>query len=120
MAAIIEGARSISFTVPAGAGSYDTAVVYLKDEPDKIDALWHPVSELTLVVESLPAGAQIEIDLLKPGTDPKTASNWLINQQTHTAIGLKSLLQMARWRGVRIRAKSGGTGGASVVHATWW
>jgi len=117
------GQQSKTFVVPAGAGSYAPEIIYLRMTPTQMGSLFDPVSELTVIVESLPAAAQIEIDIIKPGTAQEgdaVAGNWLTNLQTHTSTGIKALLQLARIAGIRLRAKSGGTAGNSVVHAWWW
>ena len=57
---------------------------------------------------------------MKPGGDATAASDWLVAVQSHNTVGLKSVLQLANWRGIRLRAKSGGTGGNAVVHVSWW
>ncbi len=117
---MVVGRNTVTFVVPAGAGSYAPEVLFLRVTGSQVGSMFDPVSEATVAVESLPAGAQIEVDILKPGGAEADAPGWLTNQQTHTTIGLKQLLQLARIHGVRLRAKSGGTGGNSIVHCWWW
>jgi hypothetical protein len=110
--------RSKTFAVPGGAGVYAPEILYLAQDEN------HPqsddVSEVTLFIESLPATAVVEVDLLQPGGVETVAVDWIVAAQSHNAIGLKAVLQLANWRGVRVRAKSGGTAGSAVVHASWW
>ena len=112
------GQQTKTFTIPAGAGAYASAVIHTRQDQTRGQS--DDVSELTLMIESLPAAAAIEVDLLKPGGDPDVAADWLLAVQSHNTIGLKAILQLASWRGARVRGKSGGTGGNAVVHCSWW
>ena len=112
------GQQTRTFTIPGGAGSYAPTVIFTRQ--DQARGQPDDVSELTLMIESLPATAAIEVDLLKPGGDADVAADWLLAVQSHNTIGLKPVLQLASWRGARIRGKSGGTAGPAVVHCSWW
>ena len=112
--------KFIDFTVPAGAGAYAAEELYLNAENDK-KALLDLVHELTAVIESLPAAAQLEVDLLKAdGTVlPQSSSSWLLAEKTITALGMAVPIAFSGWVGVRIRAKSGGTAGSLKAHVSW-
>jgi hypothetical protein len=113
------GQHTVSFTVPAGAGSYAPEVLKLRQQQDR--GTGDDVSELTLMVETLPTAALIEVDLLRPGGNLDGGdSHFILAVQSHNAVGLKAILQLAAWKGGRVRAKSGGNAGSSIVHAAWW
>lgn len=110
--------RTITAAVPAGAGTYAPEVLYCNSDNDK-RTLPDRVGTLAINVASLPAGATLEVDLLKPGADPAIAASWRTAVATIAAAGLAALLQLGNWHGVRVRAKSGGTAGALEFDATW-
>ena len=113
-----------TFVVPAGAGSYAPEEIITRQGDSLV---LDKISKLAVYVESLPASAEIEVDLLKPGTDPRLAASWILDSQSLVAVGLvywgasaeHSWLYLAGWPGVRIRAKSGGTAGDSIVSVSW-
>lgn len=113
--------RSVTFTVPAGSGEYAPEVLYLAPTNDPKSGL-DCVERLRALVRSLPASAEIEIDLRKPGGgDPTLDASWNLDVGVASiaAIGLTALLEYAGWPGVRVRARSGGTGGTAVVDVSW-
>lgn len=112
--------RRTVFTVPAAAGTYATEVLYLNDLND-VRALMDVVSELTLEVEALAgAGAQVEVDLLRAGGLPGTATDWRTAAKAFTTTGLKDPIGLSAWVGVRVRVKSGGAAGSTIVNAAWF
>lgn len=113
------GEHRVDFTVPGGAGSYAPEVIYLNPE-DVEDATQElaRVFELQVHIEALPADAEIEVDVLRAGGDPETAGDWLTAVQAYASTGLHIRLLLEGQR-VRLRAKSGGTGGSAPVNA-WW
>lgn len=115
--------KRVNFTVPAGAGSYAPEVLELKQGdtgPGAPVTLWDHVDELREMVEALPATAQIEVDLLIAGKSGAQVADWLLNVTAPlTATGLGPIVQLAGWYGVRVRAKSGGTGGTATVSVSW-
>jgi len=114
------GMKQVSFTVPAGSGDYATAILYLNSVGDASRiACAEPVNELTVVVGTIVATAAIELDFLKPNGDPAVAGDWLLAAKSYTEAGVATYSEFAGWRGVRIRVKSGGTGGTQVVSAFW-
>ena len=78
------------------------------------------VTELSTLLEALPATAQIEVWVLKAGGVPETAGDWVYSGTAYTTLVLQTPLAMAPWVGVKLRAKSGGTGGTATVSAAWW
>jgi hypothetical protein len=109
---------SITFAVPAGAGQYAPEVLYLvlENEPKKGLDL---VDRLRAVVRTLTATAEIEVDLMRPGSSDWTLdASWNLDVVSYTTAGLKDLLELAGFK-VRIRAKSGGTGGNTVLDVSW-
>jgi len=113
--------RTTTFTVPAGAGSYAPEVCYLnRQNMAATGVAFDEVVEVQNVIAALPASAAIEIDLLKPNGDPTQSGDWLTALVVQSSTGLQSILALARWIGVRIRAKSGGTGGTATLHTEWW
>jgi hypothetical protein len=113
--------RTLTFVVPAGAGAYAPEVLLL-NASNEVKGGLDCVDRLRVLARTLPATAEVEIDLKKPGGgDPSLDSSWNldIGVASITAIGLSALLEYAGWPGIRIRVKSGGTGGNAVVDASW-
>jgi hypothetical protein len=108
----------VTFAIPAGAGTYDTTTVIDLTRGPRGNAPGG-LSDLSVLVESLPAGASISLDLLKVGLDPATAGNWYLDVQSFTATGLQLMVVLAGWYGARLRGKSGGTAGNAIVSASW-
>jgi hypothetical protein len=118
------GGAMIDMTVPAGAASYAPEVIYLNRDWLNAGALvpsdMAVVSELQLVGTALPATAELVVDLLKPGGDPTAGGDWILDAFSYDAIGANTPIALSRWYGVRVRAKSGGTGGTATVAVRWW
>lgn len=113
--------RSVTFTVPLAAEAYAPEVLYLSPSNNPLEGLDY-VDQLRVLVRSLPAACEIQIDLKKPGSgDPTLDASWNLDVGVAAlvAAGLAALLEYAGWPGVRIRAKSGGTAGAAIVDASW-
>lgn len=113
--------RTLTFTVPAPAGEYAPEILYLCRDNQPLSGL-DCVDQLRLLVRELPATAEVEIDLRKPGGgDPTLDASWNldIGIASIAAVGLTALLEYAGWPGVRIRVKSGGTGGNAVCDVSW-
>ena len=112
------------FVVPAGAGTYAPEVIYCNRDhltagvaaPSDLAF----VSELQLAISAIVATSEYVVDLLKPGGDPDTAGDWMLDMYSYTTTGAKTPIALSRWYGVRVRAKSGGTGGTSTAAARWW
>lgn len=118
------GTGRLSFTIPATSTNYAPEVLVCGfgygGLLDAIDAL------RVLVEGALPAGATIRIELLGAGLDPAVAGNWFDSGLTATAQGVfpngtngSQPFWLAGWRGVRLRAQSGGTAGSANVSASW-
>ena len=103
--------KAFSFTVPAGAGSYAPEVCYFGQEGASASQL-DPVDEARINVAALPAGATLEIDLLKDD------GTWATAVDTCAAAGLQGLMAFAGLK-ARMRAKSGGAAGASTGTVAW-
>lgn len=112
------------FVVPGGAGSYAPEIIYCNrdylnagvDAPSDLAF----VSELQLVITTLIADSEFVVDLLEPGGDPETANDWMLDVYSFNTDGGKNPIALSRWYGVRVRAKSGGTGGTGTAAARWW
>jgi hypothetical protein len=118
-----EGRATQDFTVPAGSGSYATEILYLvenviSDDVNTAEEL-ALVNELQVNVDTLTTDATVEIDILKPGGDPAEADDWRTAVYTYATAGLKDILTFARWLGVRIRVKSGGTDDTTTLDVSW-
>jgi hypothetical protein len=109
----------VDFTVPAGAGDYAVEVLRLKNERNVATGLYHQVEELVVHVESLPAGARVEVDVLKANGNPSVEADWVKNIDAAVAVGTHAPLELASWNGVRIRGKSGGAAGSAKAHVAW-
>jgi hypothetical protein len=112
--------KFLDMAIPAGAGSFAPEILYLNAESD-VKQILDIVQELTVAIESLPAAATLEIDLLKAdGTVlPSTSTSWLTAMKSIAAIGLTQAIALSGWCGVRIRGKSGGTAGSLKLHVSW-
>lgn len=102
--------QPLSFTVPAGAGDYAPEIFYfgIGAQPSQLDA----VDEARIHVAALPAGAVLEIDLLK------SDNTWATAVDTCAATGLQGLMAFGGLK-ARMRAKSGGAAGAATGLAAW-
>lgn len=109
------GTKRITMAIPGTAGQYAPEVLYCRMSDSRLDL----VSLLTVMIESLPTSAQIEVEVLKANGDPDTAGDWLAPSVVATATGLYNDLTFAQWRGVRLRGKSGGASGNAVIDASW-
>ena len=107
------GGGRTTFTIPGTATNYAA---------EKLDitagAAKSGVQEISILIESLPASAAIELWLCRHGGDPSNASHYAL-AKSYTAIGLQDVVAVSSWRGAELRGKSGGTGGSAVVSATW-
>lgn len=112
------GARTLDFTVPAANGTYAPEILYCNVDNDARTGM-DVVSQLSAAVTQLPAGATLEVSILKIGGQPKVDGDWIATGTSYAAVGLGALLGLAAWSGVRLRAKSGGTAGTATVHASW-
>jgi hypothetical protein len=106
------------FAVTAVAGAYAPGKILTRQDQTRGSA--DEVSELSVLIESLPAGAEVEVDLVKPGGDPDVDADYVTAVQTFNTTGLKSIIQVALWKGARVRVKSGGTAGSAAVSISWW
>lgn len=111
--------RTVSFAVPLAAGAYAPEVLYLNVDND-VRSLPDLVNELTTYISALPAGATLEVDLLKTGGAPGTAGDWYLAAKSFNAAGLGTTTTLSGWRGVRLRAKSGGTAGTLTADVSWF
>ena len=105
-----------TFAVPAGSGSYAPETIITRQGDSNV---CDKVDKLRVLVESLTATAEVELDLLKPGEDPRLAASWFVDAVSITAAGLATYEEFCGWPGVRIRAKSGGTAGSTIVSVAW-
>jgi len=106
----------MDFTVPGAADSYAPEVYYLGQDgtmlTDPDDGVLATPLEVQANIITLPTDALIQFDILKNGADKALEASWVDGPQ-HAEVGLALPTAMSRWDGVRIRAKSGGTGGAA-------
>ena len=112
------GDKRVTFVVPAGAATYAPEKILTRHDQSRGSA--DEVSELTVIVEALPASAVVEVDLVKPGGDPDVQADYITAVQTYNSTGLKPIVQLALWKGARIRVVSGGIAGNAIVSASWW
>ncbi len=114
--------RSVTFAVPATNGEYAPEVLVLALKNDYATG-FDCVDEVQGFLRSLPAGAQLEMDLLKPGGtgDPALDGSWNLNAGADpaTTTGPFGKLELAGWKGVRFRVRSGGTAGNAVLDCAW-
>lgn len=95
------------FTVPVTNGNY---------APEAIIFPGRHVS-ISVMVEALPASATIELWLLKAGLPPSSSvADYVYSGKNFTATG-HTMVELASWSGLMLRAKSGGTAGTATVSA---
>jgi hypothetical protein len=111
--------KRVSFVVPITSGQFAPEILYLNPE-SLVNALMDTVSEMTAFVEALTATATLEVDILKPGGLPQNAADWYLAIKVWNTAGIQALFQLARICGVRVRAKSGGTAGTTILALYWW
>jgi hypothetical protein len=115
--------KAQTFTVPAGAGDY-APEVFLTIAFGRVKSP-AKVADIRLMVASLPAGAVVECDLFHVDgdedefTDPTNTAKFYVAADSVNAAGLKSTQEFGGWRGIRYRIKSGGTGGAAKLEASY-
>lgn len=114
MIGLTHGMARATFTVPAAAGAYASQEIHLRQHQGSYD---HVQALRVLVEDDPPTGAVVELDLLRAGGSPET--DWVTATITYNAKGLGALVELAGWRGVRVRAKSGGTAGNLPVSVSW-
>lgn len=115
-----EGSARVSFTVPAGAGAYAPEELFFKVlENDKPEGLYRKIRQLRLLIENLIATAVVEVWVLRHGGNVNVAGDWFYSTLSHNLAGVSALLELAGCTKVKLRAKSGGTGGAMAVSAFW-
>ena len=101
-----------TFAVPATAGQYAPERITLASSSASI-----PSPELlgvTILIESAPASAAVELWLLRDGGDPTNDSDYFAYKSTTSS----ETYPLASFAGAQIRAVSGGTGGNLVATAT--
>ena len=115
-----QGRQRTSMTIPGTGGQYaaQELVCTLEGTVASLSASL-PVHDLSVLVETLPAAATIEVWLLRVGGTPATAGHWVYSGTDFDAVGLGVLFATGAWSGVKLRGKSGGTAGTADVSATW-
>lgn len=116
----IGGYQAITAAVPATISTYAPEIGYVMQHPDP-KGRYDEFDELEVYIDSLPASAELEIDLCRPGVaGPHEAdADFLLDVQSITALGFATLMVRKGWPGARIRAVSGGTAGDLVYYFTW-
>lgn len=112
------GSTRVSFAVPVTGGNYAPETIDLTDRT-LTGGVFMPIADLSLDVESLPATAVVEMDLLRPGGNRLTAGDWNLARKSWSVAGLVDMLPLAAWYGVRYRVKSGGTSGTAILCLSW-
>lgn len=115
---IVHNFKSSNFTVPAGAGSYDTAL-YLKP-PEYVSGVTNipAVDGVTVLVEAGVATAVVELWCLKAEGDPTNDSDYYFGRTivTSGAAGAGGMGTVdCNWKGIQLRVKSGGTSGTLTI-----
>jgi hypothetical protein len=107
-------AKRHTFAIPADADEYAPTELMLDEGAGD-----RPIYDLSVLVESLPADAVIEVWLLRVGGTAGTEGHWINSGTAYDAVGLGALLMLGAWPGVKLRGKSGGTAGNSIISASW-
>jgi hypothetical protein len=109
--------QKVSFTVPAGAGSYAPETIDFSSQNAAV--LSEQIERVTAVVAAAVATAVLELWFLDVASDPTNAGNYhLFGPIANGAAVGGATVEVADYRGVQIRAKSGGTAGSVVVSAS--
>jgi hypothetical protein len=106
------GARQ-TFAVPVTNGNYAPETIDITD-----GSAASGIFEVSVLLESIPASAAIELWLLRRDGATGTPGDWVF-AKSWTAVGLQDIVMVSQWRGAEIRARSGGSSGNAVVSATW-
>jgi hypothetical protein len=116
------GFKEMDFTVPAGAGQYAAEVFYFTSDGEATGFGGNArINEISIAVDSIVTDAEVELDLLRPGSTPgsSTDADYFLAQRSFTTTGLQTIVQLAGWMGGRLRVKSGGTAGTQVLGVSW-
>lgn len=70
-----QGRARITYTIPASG--YAPEILYLGATPTGKSEYLHVVQQLQAFIESLPTGASLEVDLLRPDGDPTPDGPWV-------------------------------------------
>jgi hypothetical protein len=103
-----------SFTVPATSGQYATQRIQLAPPSAAVTGV--PLYGVTALIESAPAGAVLELWLMRVEGDPATDASFFYSGKSITT-GAETWT-LAGFPGAQIRVRSGGTGGTLVASAT--
>lgn len=108
-------ARRVTFAIPVGAGDYAPEVLYLSltGENEALDF----VKEYEGLCESLPADGELVVEVLRLDGDPEEDTDWFV-LETIGSTGMTSIDPHLGWH-TRVRGKSGGTAGDSVLSMRW-
>jgi hypothetical protein len=106
--------KRLTFTIPGEADEYAAEELVLNEGAGD-----RPVYDCSTLVEVMPTAATIEVWLLRVGGNADTEAHWINTGVEYTAAGLTALLQLGAWVGVKLRGKSGGTGGNATISVSW-
>lgn len=106
-----------AFVVPAGTGQFAPEIAYANS---KDTAQNSPVSLVQVIAEGAGlAAANADLQLLRPGGVPATDADWVTYKSFTLAAGgcsdVFEVLKMA----VRLKLRSGGTGGTVTASLAW-
>ena len=113
-----------TFTIPVGAGTYSTELMYFRVGSDTLTAST-PLDTVHQVAVCQNNGSlatvALDFEFLRPGTDHTVDGNWnpFSVVLTNPAGGTLYTYNFAGWFGVRCRGRSTGTAGSLVVNFTW-
>lgn len=107
--------RRITFAIPLTAATYAPEELYLSltGAAEALDF----VNEYEGLVESLPTDADLVIEVLRLDGDPTEDADWFV-LETIGSVGMTSIDPHLGWH-LRVRGKSGGTAGDSVLSMAW-
>lgn len=103
----------VSPVVPAGAGGYAPEEIVFAGRT-ATDIGQFSITGLTVLIEATVATAVYEIWLLKLNGDPTNAAHYFNSGLTITN---STHVRFAEVEGVKVRSKSGGTGGTAILNA---
>jgi hypothetical protein len=114
----IGGYRAVTAKVPATVSTYAPEIGYTMQHQDP-KGRFDEFDSLEIYISSLPASAELEIDLIRPGAQGRADADYLLDVQSITATGFATIMTRVGWPGARIRAVSGATLGDLVYYFTW-
>ncbi len=113
---------SVSYTVPVTSGTYADDLTATGGSNQGLlampanDGISPPLLGVTAVAEALPAGATVELWILRPDADPTALASYVLAIANWiSGINVLATQVLTSVAGALIRVKSGGTAGTATL-----